>query len=260
MRCPGCSRGGVKRTLVSETRWIEEDYSFMQKNGIRAEWEKFKTAKRNTYGGEYRSLLTLVDAKGFQKNIDFAEFSKIVSNPCRFCGETTPGYECNSINPGKDGVYDDTAYAICWPCKNLLGFKPKLRVHQAIKVALYMSRLEPAVQEEDLLEEQWPEEPTKLRPTHGLIYKLMIGGRPYVGKTTGSLEQRVLGHIRSTYKPARVGGIDKVHEALKLTRNITWDVLEDNIPIAQLDARERYYIDKYDSVLGGLNFALPIVD
>lgn len=112
-------------------------YKKVDVTSIRWQWEQVRDAKRNTTKGEWRALLTLVDVKGFKLDLTFDQFKNIVTKPCTYCGDVTPGYESNSINPSKPGTYDVQSTPICWPCKNLLGVRPKELLSQVLKVAKY---------------------------------------------------------------------------------------------------------------------------
>lgn len=78
----------------------------------------------------------------------------------------------------------------------------------------------------------------------GLIYKYTnkINGKIYIGQTRQSLQERDKRHINAkdnTY----------FHRALQNygRDNFTLEVVEDDIPLDQLDEKERYYINFYES-------------
>jgi group I intron endonuclease len=91
----------------------------------------------------------------------------------------------------------------------------------------------------------------------GLIYKATddVLNRSYIGQTLGSLEQRKKEHLKSAnwkvastyftifYKMLRFLGSD----------HFKWEILEDNIPLNLLDAKEAFYIKKFDTYNNGYN-------
>lgn len=80
---------------------------------------------------------------------------------------------------------------------------------------------------------------------NGKIYKYtnLINGKVYIGQTRQTLEQRDKNHLQqlkdNTY----------FHRALKKygRENFSLELVEENIPYADLDRKEKEYIDKFDS-------------
>lgn len=101
----------------------------------------------------------------------------------------------------------------------------------------------------------------------GLIYQATNKetGKVYIGQTIQSLPFRINQH---NYV-ARKNPQDYFHRALnKYPDNFDWSIVEDNIPIDQLDNKERYWIQKknsfipngYNSTLGGQGNSILILD
>ena len=82
----------------------------------------------------------------------------------------------------------------------------------------------------------------------GLIYKITntVNNKVYIGQTTQSLENRWKGHLR-------VANANVPHFALQKainkygSKNFIYEILEDNIDKKNLNAREEYWIKKYNS-------------
>lgn len=90
----------------------------------------------------------------------------------------------------------------------------------------------------------------------GLIYMATnkVNGKSYIGLTTGSLENRCKQH-KSQAK--RVDGLFQRAINKYGWDNFSWEVLEDDIDsIDDLNKREVYYIDKYDTFNNGYNMTL----
>lgn len=90
----------------------------------------------------------------------------------------------------------------------------------------------------------------------GLIYMATnkVNGKSYIGLTTGTLENRRKQH-KSQAK--RVDGLFQRAINKYGWDNFSWEVLEDGIDsIDDLNKREIYYIDKYDTFNKGYNMTL----
>ena len=84
----------------------------------------------------------------------------------------------------------------------------------------------------------------------GIIYRAYNSeGKSYIGQTVKTLEQRKYGHWsnRKDGKAFHNALLDKGLDAFK------WEVLEDNIPEDELNDREIYWIDKFNSYENGYN-------
>lgn len=93
----------------------------------------------------------------------------------------------------------------------------------------------------------------------GLIYKHTIKntGKSYIGLTTGTMQDRLKGHISS----AKSGSTLEFHEAIKLygVESIDSEIIEDNIECTDLlMEREIHYIDKYNTFYDGYNMTLGV--
>lgn len=86
----------------------------------------------------------------------------------------------------------------------------------------------------------------------GKIYKIVndVNSKIYIGKTTRSLQTRFEEHIKNTsnYKSAISAAIQKYGE-----KHFQIQLIEDNIPDEQLNQKERYWINFYDSYRKGYN-------
>lgn len=84
----------------------------------------------------------------------------------------------------------------------------------------------------------------------GIIYKVTSpSGRVYIGQTTTTLEKRKFGHICLARK------IDtKFARAIrKYGKNLSWEIVEDDIDVDKLNEREIFYISEFDSMENGYN-------
>ena len=108
--------------------------------------------KRNTIEGEYRALLIVCNASGqnIKLDLDFATFTQIVSQPCTFCGGTTPGYPCNTVSCKikSRGFVKSNVYPSCWNCKRLVGLTPRRNFEQIVKIVDHCNKTFPLVFEE----------------------------------------------------------------------------------------------------------------
>ena len=86
----------------------------------------------------------------------------------------------------------------------------------------------------------------------GKIYKIVndVNSKIYIGKTTRSLQTRFEEHIKNTSncKSAISAAIQKYGE-----KHFQIQLIEDNIPDEQLNQKERYWINFYDSYRKGYN-------
>lgn len=89
---------------------------------------------------------------------------------------------------------------------------------------------------------------------YGSIYiiKNNINDKVYIGQTTMSIEDRFKNHIKKSTIKSRTY---KIYNAFRKygVDNFFIELLEDNIPIEDLDKKEIYYIEKYDSFKNGYN-------
>ena len=89
----------------------------------------------------------------------------------------------------------------------------------------------------------------------GIIYKSenKINGYIYIGQTTHSLNIRISGHFSAAMSGKKKNNYFQ-NALLKYGKdNFKWEILENNIPAAALDDRERFYIKKFDSMKNGYN-------
>lgn len=89
----------------------------------------------------------------------------------------------------------------------------------------------------------------------GLIYIIRnsINDKVYIGQTTLSLEDRWKVHLKPSVSKQR--GNYKIYNAMNKygKENFYCEILEDNIPIEELNNREINYIEKFDSFKNGYN-------
>ena len=80
-----------------------------------------------------------------------------------------------------------------------------------------------------------------------------ITGLSYIGQTIKSVEFRFRCHINEARREGNTGS--HFHRALNKYGEYVWDtvLLEDNIPIADLDSKECFYIEKYNTYYEGYN-------
>ena len=81
------------------------------------------------------------------------------------------------------------------------------------------------------------------------IIKNKINGKQYVGKTI-DFSRRMSEHKSESFNPNRQGYNYPIHAAIRKygVENFIYEVLEDNIGIELLDDREKYYINKLDTM------------
>lgn len=81
------------------------------------------------------------------------------------------------------------------------------------------------------------------------IIKNRINNKVYIGKTIQSIKDRWYKHLD------KWSNCTKLKSAMdELGRNNFYiEILEDNIPYSSLDIKEKYYIDKYNSIESGYN-------
>ncbi len=80
----------------------------------------------------------------------------------------------------------------------------------------------------------------------GIIYSAInnINNKRYIGQSKYGFDFRKKEHINE----AKRGGGFYFHSALrKYEFDFTWEILEDNIDLSELDERERYYIELYNT-------------
>ena len=89
----------------------------------------------------------------------------------------------------------------------------------------------------------------------GLIYiiKNSINNKVYIGQTTLSMEDRWKTHLKPSVSKQR--GSYKIYNAMNKygKENFYCELLEENIPVEELNDREIYYIEKYNSFENGYN-------
>lgn len=89
----------------------------------------------------------------------------------------------------------------------------------------------------------------------GLIYIIRnsINEKVYIGQTIMSLEDRWKTHLKPSVSKQR--GNYKIYNAMNKygKENFYCEILEDDIPIEELNNKEIYYIEKYDSFENGYN-------
>lgn len=101
-------------------------------------------SNRHTVLGEWNALLKNVETKGKSVpiKITFEEFKILAAQPCAFCGERTPGYECNALSyrNWRIGYTLKDSIVICWPCKRVLGtgFSLPEKLAQVEKICTYL--------------------------------------------------------------------------------------------------------------------------
>lgn len=87
-----------------------------------------------------------------------------------------------------------------------------------------------------------------------LIYKAtnLVNGKVYIGKTTKTLYQRRIGHLKAS-KSKRSNSI--FHKAIRKygIESFSWEVLGHYENTADLDAAEIQFIESYDSCVAGYN-------
>lgn len=94
-----------------------------------------------------------------------------------------------------------------------------------------------------------------------LIYKItnQINNHAYIGKTTRDLEIRISEHKRDSkkYLKQQQTSIPLYNAVARYGwENFIFEILEDNIPDEDLNSRERYYINLYDTYYNGYNATL----
>lgn len=95
------------------------------------------------------------------------------------------------------------------------------------------------------------------KPMNGKIYRISHktiknSDLQYIGQTIKDIDQRLQEHIRDCNKGKRT----KLHETMRMYGYINFEIelLEDKIKTeALLNERECFYIQKYDSIVNGLN-------
>ena len=78
----------------------------------------------------------------------------------------------------------------------------------------------------------------------GLIYKITSpSGQMYIGQTIGKLNRRLSRHATESGCVAMKRAMDKYGR-----ENMKYDVIEENIPLEQLDDRETYWINELNTL------------
>lgn len=79
-------------------------------------------------------------------------------------------------------------------------------------------------------------------------------GKKYIGQTKNMLESRINQHEQ---KAKDTRNTSKFYHALRTTKEpVIWGILERNISLDNVDERERYYINKYNTIDNGYNSVL----
>lgn len=88
----------------------------------------------------------------------------------------------------------------------------------------------------------------------GCIYiiKNKINNKVYIGQTSQGIENRWKQHTKPSAIKSEKYAIYRAMNKYGV-ENFYYEVLEDNIPYEELDDREQYYIEKYDSYKYGYN-------
>lgn len=88
----------------------------------------------------------------------------------------------------------------------------------------------------------------------GCIYiiKNKINNKVYIGQTSQGIENRWKQHTKPSVIKSKKYAIYRAMNKYGV-ENFYYEVLEDNIPYEELDNREQYYIEKYDSYKHGYN-------
>lgn len=93
----------------------------------------------------------------------------------------------------------------------------------------------------------------------GIIYKITNkqNNFSYIGKTSRNFKTRLSEHLRDAYEEMakETCNPESFHKALIDfgKDNFTYEILENNIPNSELDKKEQYYINKYDTYKNGYN-------
>ena len=89
----------------------------------------------------------------------------------------------------------------------------------------------------------------------GLIYMATSpSGKSYIGQTTKTLQERIKNHA----KAAKQGSSYAFHNAIRKygIENISFIILEDGVLDVNLNEREKYYIQKYNTYEEGYNLTI----
>lgn len=96
----------------------------------------------------------------------------------------------------------------------------------------------------------------KQKKRKGLIYCITnrINGKMYIGQTCNPLSVRRRQHIDTAQK----GGHMSISCAIRKygVENFTWTILEDDIPLHDLNRMEELYVDLFDTYNEGYNSTL----
>lgn len=89
----------------------------------------------------------------------------------------------------------------------------------------------------------------------GIIYKVVSpSGKVYIGKTATTLERRKSKHYSVAFNSYASGYNYSISKAIrKYKEELSWDILEDNVPVHRLNELEVAYIIKFDSFNSGYN-------
>lgn len=85
------------------------------------------------------------------------------------------------------------------------------------------------------------------------IIRNTVNDKVYIGQTTMSVRERFMAHLKpSTHKKR---GTYKIYNAMDKygKENFYYEILEENVPVSELDKKEIAYIKEYDSFDNGYN-------
>lgn len=85
------------------------------------------------------------------------------------------------------------------------------------------------------------------------IIKNKVNSKVYIGQTTMKIEERFYNHCKPSTQKKRSSY--KLYNAMNKygTENFYIELLEDNIPLEELDKKEIFYIEKFNSFKNGYN-------
>lgn len=85
----------------------------------------------------------------------------------------------------------------------------------------------------------------------GLIYLLAINGKPYIGQTKQTFEQRLKGHKKTSKNPNDSSYDLPLYRAIRKYgwEKLTPEIMENDIDDTELNDREIFYISLYDTMI-----------
>jgi group I intron endonuclease len=83
------------------------------------------------------------------------------------------------------------------------------------------------------------------------MYRCLVSGKAYIGQTRRRLQDRAWQHERS----AKSGAQTRFYHAIRKhgINNMVLGIIEDNVPKEDLNQKEMFYIEKYDTYRNGYN-------